>query len=105
VIVTQVFPNERSISYPMVKEALALAQAKGQVELSPAALEGFASAKVLVEALRRAGPNPTREGLYKALAGMTQYDAGGYVVNFGDSRHGTHYVELAVISRGGQFRF
>ncbi|HWT17931.1 MAG TPA: ABC transporter substrate-binding protein, partial [Variovorax sp.] len=49
VIVTQVFPNERSISYPMVKEALALARAKGQAELSPAALEGFASAKVLVE--------------------------------------------------------
>ena len=45
------FTCERSISYPMVKEAIALAKAKGQNELSPAALEGFASAKVLVEAL------------------------------------------------------
>jgi len=34
VIVTQVFPSERSIAYPMVKEALALAGAKGGTALS-----------------------------------------------------------------------
>ena len=40
-------PQRSSIGHPMVKEALTLARAKGQNELSPAALEGFASAKVL----------------------------------------------------------
>ncbi len=70
VIVTQVFPNERSLGQPMVKEAQALAQAKGQAELSPAMLEGFASAKVLVEAQRRAGPKPTRAKMVAALEGL-----------------------------------
>ena len=57
VIVTQVFPNERAVTYPMVKEAQELAKTKGLTEISPAMLEGFAAAKVLVEGLRRAGPN------------------------------------------------
>ena len=75
-IVTQVFPNERSIGHPMVKEALALARAKGQNELSPAALEGFASAKVLVEALRRAGPKPTRAKVLAALESIRKLRPG-----------------------------
>ena len=42
----------------------------------------------------------------RALASMSGYDAGGYMINFGpDSRQATHFVELAVISKGGQFRF
>jgi branched-chain amino acid transport system substrate-binding protein len=57
VIVTQVFPYEKSFSYGIVKEALELAKAKGLNEISPAILEGYAAAKVLIEALRRASPN------------------------------------------------
>ena len=40
-IVTQVFPYEKSFSYGLVKEALDLAKAKGQTEISPAILEGY----------------------------------------------------------------
>ena len=61
VIVSQVFPNERSLAYPLVKEALELSKAGGQGDISPAMLEGFAAAKVLVEGLRRAGPAHARE--------------------------------------------
>jgi len=101
VIVTQVFPNERSISTPMVKEALALARAKGQIELSPAALEGFASAKVLVEALRRAGPKPTRAKLLAALESMRAYDLGGLEVNYSPQDHsGIDFADLSIISDG-----
>ena len=46
VIVTQVFPYEKSFSYGIVKEALELAKAKGLNEISPAILEGYAAAKV-----------------------------------------------------------
>lgn len=60
VIVTQVFPYEKSYAYSIVKEALELAKAKN-LEVSPAMLEGFSGAKVLVEAIRRASPNPTRQ--------------------------------------------
>ena len=37
-------------------------------------------AKVLVEALRRAGRNPTRSQVVKALESMDSYDAGGITV-------------------------
>ncbi|WP_083745241.1 ABC transporter substrate-binding protein [Variovorax sp. KK3] len=105
VIVTQVFPNERSIAQPMVKEALDLARTKGQYELSPAALEGFASAKVLVEALRRAGPRPTRAKVVAALRSMQPYDlGGGLLVSYAPQAHaGIEFAELSIIS-GGQFR-
>jgi len=102
VIVTQVFPNERSMGQPMVKEALTLARAKGQGELSPAALEGFASAKVLVEALRRAGPKPTRAKVLAALETLKGYDLGGGLeVSYSPQDHsGIDFADLAIISEG-----
>jgi len=102
VIVTQVFPNERSIGHPMVKEALALARAKGQNDLSPAALEGFASAKVLVEALRRAGPKPTRAKVLAALESIRNLDLGGGLeVSYSPQDHsGIDFADLSIISDG-----
>ena len=102
VIVTQVFPSERSIGHPMVKEALALARAKGQQELSPAALEGYASAKVLVEALRRAGPKPTRARVLAALENLHNFDLGGGLeVSYSPLDHsGIDFADLSIISDG-----
>ncbi|MFW1406203.1 hypothetical protein ACEV85_23430, partial [Vibrio parahaemolyticus] len=61
VIVTQLFPYERSTANPMVREALGLATAAGRNELTPAQLEGFAAARLIVEALKRAGKDPSRD--------------------------------------------
>ena len=47
VIVSQVFPYERSIAKPIIKEALELAR-KANAELTPSMVEGFVAAKVLV---------------------------------------------------------
>ena len=100
VIVTQVFPSERSVATPMVKEAMAAAKAKG-ISLSPAALEGYASAKVLVEGLRRAGPNPTRQGVVAGLNSMKDFDLGGLEVSYSPQDHsGIDYAELSIISEG-----
>jgi branched-chain amino acid transport system substrate-binding protein len=105
VIVTQVFPYERSISFSMVKEAQELAKAKGSDEISPAMLEGFAAAKVLVEGLRRAGPKPTREKLQVALEGIRKYDLGGLEVNFSADDHtGLDFADLSIIGTDGKFR-
>lgn len=103
VIVTQVFPYERSIAYPMVKEAMELAKARG-VELSPAMLEGYAAAKVLVEGLRRAGRNPTREKLQAALEAMKRYDLGGLEVGYGTGDHtGLDFADLSIVDLEGRF--
>jgi branched-chain amino acid transport system substrate-binding protein len=106
VSVSGVVPPPPKVVVPVVKECGEAIRKAGVAELNYTNLESCIAAKVLTEGLKRAGPNPGRESLYKALSSMSQYDAGGYIVNFGsDSRHGTHYVELSVISRGGQFRF
>ncbi len=103
VIVTQVFPSERSIAYPMVKEAMELARAVG-VELSPAMLEGYAAAKVLTEGLKRAGRNPGREKLRAALEGLKRFGLGGLEISFGPDDHtGLDFADLSVIDMEGRF--
>ncbi|MDB5956997.1 ABC transporter substrate-binding protein [Ramlibacter sp.] len=104
VIVTQVFPSERSVAYPVVKEAMGLAKEKN-LELSPAMLEGYASAKVLVEGLRRAGPNPTRAKLVAALESMKKFDLGGLEVSYGPDDHtGLDFADLSIIGADGKFK-
>jgi ABC-type branched-subunit amino acid transport system substrate-binding protein len=91
---------------PVVRECGDVIKKAGIAELNYTNLESCIAAKVLVEAMRRAGREVTRESLYKSLSSMGAYDAGGYVVRFGpDQRKGSSYVELAVIAKGGQFRF
>jgi branched-chain amino acid transport system substrate-binding protein len=104
VIVTQVFPYERSYAYGFIKEAMTLAKEKN-VELSPAMLEGYAAAKVLVEGLRRAGPNPTRPKLQAALEGMKKFDLGGLEVSFSAEDHtGLDFADLSIIGQDGKFK-
>ncbi len=106
VSVAGVVPPPSKMLVPVIKECNEAIKKAGLAELNYTNLEACIAAKVLVEALKRAGRDPSRESLYKALTGIGQYDAGGYVVSFGpDDRHGSSYVELAVINRNGQFRF
>jgi branched-chain amino acid transport system substrate-binding protein len=105
VIIMQVFPYERSLATPLVKEALQLAKAKGLGGVSPAMMEGFAGAKVLVEGLRRAGPNPTRAGLIIALNNLRKYDlgVGGVDLSFSPDDHtGLDFVDLSIVDSSGR---
>jgi branched-chain amino acid transport system substrate-binding protein len=68
-------------------------------------LECYAGAKVLVKALRRAGPNPTRQKLRDALEGLRRVDIGGLQVNYGpDDHNGLEYTDLSIIGTEGKFR-
>jgi len=103
VIVSQVMPQ--GYNYPLVKEATELARANNISDVSPAMLEGFASAKVLVEALRRSGAKPTREHLHSALEGMHKFDIGGLDVSYSTTNHtGLNFSDLSIISDNGKFR-
>ncbi|UXH80207.1 ABC transporter substrate-binding protein [Roseateles amylovorans] len=107
VIVSQVFPNERNMTLPMVREVTDLAKAK-QAEtggiVTPAMMEGFVSAKVLVEAIRRAGKDVSRAGITRALNGMTKYDLGGIDIGFSPTDHtGASYADIAIIDPRGRF--
>jgi len=104
VIVSQVFPYERSIAKPVIKEAMEAARTAG-LELTPTIVEGFVSAKVLVEGLRRAGKQPTRASLRQALDSMGRYDLGGIELGYSPTDHsGLDYVDLSIVDQSGKFR-
>lgn len=105
VVVSQVFPHERSTSAVIVKELTDLAAAKGKGDVTPAMLEGFAGAKVLVEGLRRAGREPTRERLRAALESFRRVDIGGLEISYSPTSHtGLEYSDLSIIGADGKFR-
>ena len=104
VVVTQVFPSERAITYPLVREANALAQ-QSNITLTPAMVEGFTNAKVLLEGLRRAGPNPTRQRLHDALETFNKFDLGGLTLTYSPNDHsGLEFSDLSIIGPEGHFR-
>jgi ABC-type branched-subunit amino acid transport system substrate-binding protein len=106
VIVTQVFPGEGDMGLPLIRDATRLLRARRPgAHLSPAMVEGFAAARVLVEALKRAGPHPTRRSVLAALDGMDDVDLGGIRIQYRESDHsGVRYCDLSVIDGDGQFR-
>jgi branched-chain amino acid transport system substrate-binding protein len=105
VIVTQVFPNERSVAYGLIKEAQEFAKARGLEGVSPAMMEGYAAAKVLTEGLRRAGPNPTPVALRDALENLRNYDLGGLTVAYSPTNHtGLDFADLSIVDASGKFR-
>lgn len=96
------FPSgaSRRISQEYQRDSAALAP---QTPLSFAGLEGYMTAKVLIEALRRAGANPTREKVLRALNGMGRYDLGDYVVNYSPARRVVEStVDITIISSTGR---
>lgn len=73
-------------------------------DFSYGSLEGYMTARALVEALRRAGPNPTRESF---VAGLKNADLQieGLQVNYRNGAHtGLPLVDLAIVNREGRFR-
>ena len=113
VVVSQVFPSERSLATPMIAEASKLAAAKNINQLTPAMIEGFAASKVLVIALRKAaadGKGPvTRASVKKALESLKDVDIGGgrggVALSFSPTDHsGLEYVDLSYIGPDGTFR-
>ena len=67
-------------------------------------LEGYIAAKVIVEGLKKAGRNLTRESLVEAMAAMGTVDLGGFKVNYSPTNHnGSSFVELTIVTKGGKF--
>lgn len=104
VIVTQVFPNPNMATTGIALQMKKLSKESTPIAISHQAMEGFASAKVLVEGLRRAGKNPTRASFVTALNQLRDFDLGGLMVSYSPTDHtGTEYVELSMISKNGEF--
>jgi branched-chain amino acid transport system substrate-binding protein len=107
VVVAQVVPPYSKSSVGIVKEyQVAIEKHLGKNDFSFTSLEAYIGAKVLVEAIRRAGSNLTRESLFKALDSMQKVDIGGYIVNFSPTNHnGSKFVDLTAIGTLGRFAY
>jgi branched-chain amino acid transport system substrate-binding protein len=106
VAIAQVVPSPYQVS-GIAKELNGAASKFGKpdVPVSYVLMEGYIAAKVIVEAVRRQGTRPTREGTAAALDAITNLDLGGYVVGFKPgARNGARFVELTIISGDGTIR-
>ena len=106
-VVAQVMPSPRSsnqISVPLMKECADALSALNGGKLNYTSLESCIGAKVLVEALRKAGPQVTRASLLQTMGNLGRLDLKGFSLNYGpNQRHGSNWVELTILSRGNRF--
>lgn len=102
-IVSQTVPYPYSRKYPIANEYVALMKDAPAGSLGFSGMEGFIAARVMVEALTRAGANPTRESFTASLTSK-KFDLNGYTVDFTpNKRVGSNFVELSFIQPGGKF--
>jgi branched-chain amino acid transport system substrate-binding protein len=103
-VIAQAVPFPFSATLPVVSEyQKVMKEYAPQEPLSFSTLEGFVGGKITVEAIRRAGKNPTRAGVLKALNSMGEYDVGGVYVNYSPKeRRGWGQIDLTVIGAGGK---
>ncbi len=105
VVVAQVVPYPWNTSVPLVREFHQSLKENGmQVPVSYSSFEGFVAAKLLVSALRLAGPDLTREKFLGALESMREVDLGGLILRFSAQEHqGSNLVDLTMVGRGGKY--
>ncbi len=103
VVISQAIPYPRNKRVGVVREYHRLMkQFAPDKPISFYSLEGFMGAKIVVEAVRRAGPNPTRARVIAALNTMSNYDLGDFFVSYTpEARVGSKLVELTIIGSDG----
>jgi ABC-type branched-subunit amino acid transport system substrate-binding protein len=108
VSIAQAVPSPYKMQSRISKEFADAASKAGkdlEVPVSYAMMEGYIAGKVVVEAIRRQGKSPTREGTISALGGMGYFDMGGYTISYSpDVRAGSKFVELTILGGKGKVR-
>jgi branched-chain amino acid transport system substrate-binding protein len=94
VVVTQVVPSVDSYASAILKYKTALAKYFPGETPDYVSLEGYVDGTLLLEGLKRAGPQPDTEKLVDGLESLRNFDMGlGTLINFSQSEHqGSHKV-------------
>jgi branched-chain amino acid transport system substrate-binding protein len=103
--VTQVIPSPTARGIRFGREySAAVAASGGKLVNSYAAAQGYLSAMVVSEGLRRAGKALTRESFIRSMESMSNANFWGYEVRYSaTSRQGSRFTELTMIDREGRF--
>jgi ABC-type branched-subunit amino acid transport system substrate-binding protein len=103
VVISQVMPNLNAKAMPIVREFRDNFAKYSKVKTEPTyfQIEGYLSAKLIVEAIRRT-KDASPEGVRRGLEQMKNYDVGGYEINYSPTDHqGSKFVDLSVITGKG----
>lgn len=104
VVISQVVPFPYAAKVAVVREYQQHMLAAGQKDFDFSSLEGYLTARVLAEGLRRAGKALTRDALIAGLESMRDVNLGGFVVNYSAKNHqGSSFTDLTIIGRDGKF--
>jgi len=103
--ISQVVPLPTNVITPVVRDfQQALKALDTPVEPSHLALEGYINARVFIDALQRAGKNPTRAAFIDATWSLKKIDLGGFDINASTpERNASRFVELTLVGRDGRF--
>ena len=105
VVITQVMPPPFSTTTPISREYLDAIRRAGDAQPNYSSMEGYVAAKVLVEGLKRAGRNLTRDALIQGLESISNASFGGFLVNFGPRHHtASSFVDLSMLTGDGKVR-
>ena len=103
VAVSQVMPYPFAATSALAGEYLAAGRATPGFEPNYSSIEGFVAAKTRVEGLRRAGGNPSSEGLITALESLREFNLGGFFVDLSAQKHnGSKYVDMTILTADGR---
>ena len=105
IALTMIVPDPDRGKLQVVRDYQGAMRAAGHNEFSQGSLEAYINARVLLEALERAGKDVNQARLRAALASIRQFDLGGFVVDYnGQPPHvGSRFVELGVLGGNGRF--
>jgi len=106
VIVSQVVPYPWDASLKVVADYQAAIKVKDPAATADfVSLEGYLAGRLTIAALDKAGAEPTRAGLIKAIKDTGKFDIGGLVMTFGPNKNeGLDQVFLTVIQADGSFK-
>lgn len=107
VAITQTFPNPNGRNLPLQQEfQKTMAQfAPKDIVYSSFHLEGYLSARILIDSIKRAKGNTSVAALTTALRETGDFDYGGFRVNFSKSNAGSNWTDISVIDADGKLRY
>jgi ABC-type branched-subunit amino acid transport system substrate-binding protein len=102
VAVAQVVPSPWSGTLGITRDYQQVKKADGNYSFTE--FEGYLAARVLVEGLKSARKDLTREKLISGLEKLSKTDIGGFSIDFSPTKHnGSNFVDLSIIGRNGKF--
>ncbi len=103
IALTMVLPDAYSTKHLLVRRFQSAMLASKQDDFNSKSLEGYVNAQMMIEAVKKAGKNPSRSGIRESIASLQSVDLGGFRVDFSTrSSVGSNYVELGILSKSGR---